>query len=404
MPGHIILPGMNNTPPGASGPVSGLSCPGARLLLVSRDAAWRQAVRRAADRLGGRAVDSCGARDALTRLACASPYYSHLLVDHADAEGLLGELADLAGEVASPDTTMLVLGPTSGRHPKVQAIPVASARSVIDALLAAPLPREGQAVDLSEVQEALDGAQIETRYQPIVRLADRRPLALEALARLNHPQKGTLQPDRFIPLIENAGLADRLTAVVSARALADLAGPALSASRLRMSLNFPLDVLLRPDSLARLEEQRTAAGVSAERIIVELTESRPVEDFAALRRSLERLRELGYGVAIDDAGPAMPSLQRLMDLPFTSLKLDKDLVQQAACRPPAATFLQGLVRDAGARGLRVVAEGVETPELWAAMREAGVDEVQGFLAARPLPVAAVPIWLDSWTGGPHPPG
>jgi EAL domain-containing protein (putative c-di-GMP-specific phosphodiesterase class I) len=391
---------MNDSLSGALGPMSGLSRsdarPDARLLLVSRSAAWRRAVRSAADKLGGRAVDSCQARDALSKLACASPYYSHLLVDQADADGLLDELADLAEEVASPDTRMLVLGRASAHHPKVQAIAVASAQSVAEALLDAPLPRESEGVDLCDVRAALDGAQIETRYQPIVRLSDRWPVALEALARLNHPQKGTLQPDRFIPMIEKAGLADRLTELVSARALSDLTGVALAALHLRMSLNFPLDVLLRPDSLRRLEEQRLAAGIAAERITVELTESRPVEDFDALRRSLEWLRGLGYGAAIDDAGPTMSSLRRLIDLPFTSLKLDKDLVQQAASLPRSAAFLSQVVQDSKRRGLLVVAEGVETPELWTAMRAIGADEAQGFLAARPLPLAAVPIWRESW--------
>jgi EAL domain-containing protein (putative c-di-GMP-specific phosphodiesterase class I) len=165
-----------------------------------------------------------------------------------------------------------------------------------------------------------------------------------------------------------------------------------------MSVNFPLDVLLAPAALDRLEEQRRAAGLSAERIVVELTESRPVDDFPMLRRSLERLRGLGYGAAIDDVGPAVPRLAPLLELPFTSLKLDKDLVQQVRTSDEVRTFLADTIAEAKARGLTVVAEGVETDAIWEQMRGLGADEVQGFLAARPLPVAAVPIWWDAWTG------
>jgi len=160
-------------------------------------------------------------------------------------------------------------------------------------------------MELAELRAALKGAMIETRYQPIVGIADRSPIGLEALVRLNHPEQGTLAPDLFVPQIEHAGLAAELTGLVSARAFGDLRGPSLAGRGLRMSVNFPLDVLLMPAALDRLEEQREAAGVAASCIIIELTESRPVNDIPILRRSLERLRMLGYGAAIDDVGPAV---------------------------------------------------------------------------------------------------
>jgi EAL domain-containing protein (putative c-di-GMP-specific phosphodiesterase class I) len=368
------------------------------LLLVSRSAAWVQAVQCATRELGGGDVFTCDARGALARLAGTASHYSHLLVDRNDAEGLLDELADLATEVAAPDTDMLVLGLADARRPHIRAVSIANSRSIIEALMASSPPRGGPAMNLVELTAALKGAMIEARYQPIIRIADRRPVGLEALARLNHPVFGTLLPDRFVPQIEDAGLAAELTGLVSARAFADLAGPFLAKRDLRMSVNFPLDVLLQPAALDRLEEQRNAAGLAADRIVIELTESRPVQDFPMLRRSLERLRTLGYGAAIDDVGPAVPRLAPLLKLPFTSLKLDKDLVQQVSVSSKVRTFMATTIAQARARGLTVVAEGVETEEIWQQMRDLGADEVQGFLAARPLPVAAVPIWWDAWLG------
>ena len=166
-----------------------------------------------------------------------------------------------------------------------------------------------------------------------------------------------------------------------------------------MSVNFPLDVLLQPAALDRLEEQRIAAGLAADQIVIELTESRPVDDIPTLRRSLERLRGLGYGAAIDDVGPAVPRLAPLLELPFTSLKLDKEPGPAGGRRSRwSQRFLAKTIVQAKAHGLTVVAEGVETDAIWEHMRDLGADEVQGFLAARPLPVAAVPIWWDAWTG------
>jgi len=366
------------------------------LLLISRSCAWFAAVKGASEALGQVHVATCAARDALTRLAGTASRYSHLLVDRNDADGLLTELADLATQKAAPDTEVLLLGAGDGGSPQFRSILTATPQSVLEALMATIPSRHQPVMDLAELCAALNGAMVETRYQPIIRVADRYPVGLEALVRLNHPEKGTILPDSFMPQIEHAGLAPELTSLVSTRAFSDLRGPSLSGHGFRMSVNFSLDVLLMPVALARLEEQRAAAGIPAERITIELTESRPVDDIPLLRRSLEYLRGLGYGAAIDDVGPAVPRLGPLLKLPFTSLKLDKDLVQQVADSEEARSFLSMTTGRAKARGFSVTAEGVETKTIWDHMVALGVDEMQGFLAARPLSVAAVPVWRESW--------
>jgi len=317
------------------------------LLLVSRSANWARAVRSAAKEIGGSGISTCGARDALTRLAGISPHYSHLLVDKKDADGLLKELADLANEIADPSTDMLMLGMAESGWPHIPTIKAANTSAVREALMTTP-PRNRSEMTFGaiELRAALDGAMIETRYQPIIRMSDRRPIGLEALARLNHPVAGTMLPDQFLPQIEKAGLAAQMTELVSTRVLADLTSPALNRTGLRMSVNFPLDVMLMPAALDRMEEQRAATGIPARRIIIELTESRPVEDLVTLRRSLDHLRDLGYGVAIDDVGPAVPRLAPLLELPFTSLKLDKDQVRQVIDSSEVRDFLAQTIIDA----------------------------------------------------------
>jgi EAL domain-containing protein (putative c-di-GMP-specific phosphodiesterase class I) len=254
---------------------------------------------------------------------------------------------------------------------------------------------------LTELRDALAGAMIETRYQPIVRLSDRQPVALEALARLNHPTRGTLPPGDFVPQIEDAGLAARLTDLIVDRAMADLAGPLLQPLELDITLNFPLDVLLVPDALRRLETRRRAAGVAAGRVVIELTESREVEDLVALGRVLETLRAEGYRISIDDVAPSVPHVDGLLELPFSTLKLDKAVVQHLPEVPDMQDFMGHVMDVARKRGLSVVAEGVEDVATWQRMLALGVDHAQGYLIARPLPTAAVPIWLEAWRSQPE---
>lgn len=371
------------------------------VLLVARSDDWVRAVEGATEELGSGHVATCGARDAISRLARIAPHYSHVLVNEADADGLFAELADITNEIAEPDTDMLALGQARTQRPNVRVIRAATPQSVRDALSChTPVP-ELATINMTELKAALDGAMIETRYQPIVQISDRQPVGLEVLARLNHPCHGTISPDRFVPQIETAGLSAELTRVVSAKAFADLTGTFLAKLNLRMSVNFPLDVLESPLALAVLEQQRQASGVPAHRIIIELTESLPVSDKGALTHALEHLRGLGYGIAIDDVTPTMAEMDALLDLPFTCLKFDKDIVQDVPRSAERRDFVARKTDKAKERGLYVIAEGVETDDIWNMVAAFGIDAAQGFLASRPLPVAAIPIWWESWVTTPH---
>jgi EAL domain-containing protein (putative c-di-GMP-specific phosphodiesterase class I) len=249
----------------------------------------------------------------------------------------------------------------------------------------------------SELHAALTGTMIETRYQPIVRLADRAPVAVEALARLNHPARGMMLPHRFVPQVEDAGMATVLTEMVARRAFADMAAAALAQHKLHIAVNFPLDVLLVPQALALLDMQRRRDGITAEQVIIELTESQPVQDVAMLHTATSRLRNAGYQVVIDDVEPAVPQLAALLELPFTGIKLDKDLVQRMADDTASCDFVARVVDTAKGRGLTVTAEGVEHAATWDRLVGLGVDQAQGFLIARPLMAVAIPVWLRRWS-------
>jgi EAL domain-containing protein (putative c-di-GMP-specific phosphodiesterase class I) len=113
------------------------------------------------------------------------------------------------------------------------------------------------------------------------------------------------------------------------------------------------------------------------------------------------LRALGYRISIDDVGPGVKNLDRLLTLPFTGLKLDKGVVRLLGTQSPGSAFAPRVFEQAAARGLTVVAEGVETQDMWRRLRALGVPEAQGYFIARPLPAAAVPIWLEAWREMPE---
>jgi EAL domain-containing protein (putative c-di-GMP-specific phosphodiesterase class I) len=222
------------------------------------------------------------------------------------------------------------------------------------------------------------------------------PVSLEVLARIDHPVHGTIGPDRFIPQIEKAGLNRVLAETMLARACADWPGDTLGRRGLSLALNLPLDVLLTPQAVSALDARRAASSIPADRIIIELTETQALHHLDALHDAVRRLRGLGYRLAIDDVSPDVRDHTPLLDLPFTSLKLDKGVVLDTPHSPAAAAFLRTTMAQARRAGLAVVAEGVETAEIWDRVAACGVDEAQGFLVARPLPAAAVAPWHEDW--------
>jgi len=367
------------------------------VLLVSEDPRWTASVREAVAAEGG-IVETVTARAAIARLASAGKHLSHVLVDQNGADGLLDTLTELTSDTASAEVTLLLLGVPSPARPDPRVIASADRQSIAASLAVRhfPIGYNEPSLQADELLEVVNGEMIETRYQPIVRLADRVATAVEVLARLNHPTHGTVTPDWFVPRFEDAGLSFTLTDLVSTRALAHLTGPSFSGLGLTMALNYPLKVLSHPEAAARLDERRAALGLTPDQLQIELTESRPVEDFDALGRSLEHLRALGYRVFIDDVGPAVKNLERLLTLPFTGLKLDKGIVRMMEMPGPGARFAPQVIEQARTHGLTVVAEGVETREMWDRLRALGVQEAQGYFIARPLPAAAVPVWLEAW--------
>jgi len=242
-----------------------------------------------------------------------------------------------------------------------------------------------------EILAAFAQDQIVCDLQPIVRISDRRVMGVEALARFDHPTAGLLAPASFVPQIEAAGLSVQLVETVTRHALRSLGARFFQDQRMFLAVNVPLDALLDPPTRGRMQATCRAAGMEPGAVVIELMEGLPVSDLGELADALHRWGRAGFPVVIDDAVPDTHNLARLLELPFSAIKLDRSVVQGSAQAP-----LQRMVDAAKQHGLWVVAEGVEDLAAWQRMERLRVDEVQGYLLAEPMPAVAVPGWLERW--------
>ena len=343
----------------------------------------------------------------MSRLVSTALPFSHVLLQSPNSPVEVAEFLSLTGGDAGSDTQLLLLGEPIA--PPTAAIPMRGAcinlpndqASRLNGLLNQKMLRvtTGALTGLgtSDLLALIASEALEVRYQPIVDVTSCLPVAYEALARLRHPVHGTLSGDQFVPLAERSGLSSVLTQAIGGRMMRDMATPGWD-NRLVTGINFSLDVMLIDGTLDILEAQREAAGIAVDRVAIELTESRPVEDLPVLRQALDRLRRAGYRVALDDVGPKVPRLTELLDLPFTAVKLDKSVIRQSA-GSSAPGYLSRLVETCKSRGLLVIAEGAERDDDLARMKAAGADWAQGYRIARPLPVGALPVWRQAWAEG-----
>jgi EAL domain-containing protein (putative c-di-GMP-specific phosphodiesterase class I) len=257
----------------------------------------------------------------------------------------------------------------------------------------APAPEAASRADGGAREFIEDNLQL--RYQPVVRLADRRLAMVEALARWEIDDLA-IGAEQVVPAAEQAGLGAELTAAVARRAAAELAGLP-GALKLRVSVNMPLEVMERADIAAWLAARLRPSRLVRGRFVIELTETSPVRDHARLARSIRRLRRAGCGVLLDDLmlddGRA-PLLRHA----FTGVKFDRSVVEALPGSARARHRLRTLARQARRAGMEVTAEGVSSRSLWQALRGAGVTQVQGYHVARPLRARDLPAWNARWRG------
>ncbi|SDB44688.1 EAL domain, c-di-GMP-specific phosphodiesterase class I (or its enzymatically inactive variant) [Belnapia rosea] len=251
--------------------------------------------------------------------------------------------------------------------------------------------------DAAALAAGLTNGEVSVHYQPVVRLRDRKPVMVEALARWHRPPS-LVSPSSFVPLAESSGLVRALSMVVATQAATEL-GPLWQQLRLTISVNLPLGQLLLPDLPAWLHRALRVGGLHPGQVALELTETTEVRDRSALRRALMRLRRAGHRVLLDDI-VLHDERDWLLGLPFGAFKLDRSLVEQLPRSAHARREVRRMVRMAERGGRQVIAEGVSDQRLWQMVRSLGVHHAQGYLVSRPLPAAALAAWHGQWRGGP----
>jgi diguanylate cyclase (GGDEF)-like protein/PAS domain S-box-containing protein len=238
----------------------------------------------------------------------------------------------------------------------------------------------------SDLQRAIDQAELRCHYQPIVTLTDRRIVGVEALVRWEHPDRGTVSPGEFVPLAEETGLIVGLGRSVLREACSQVATwrhTIPSARDLTVSVNVSMRQFSHGDLLADVRGALADSGLPASALTLELTESALANDADRTIQVLEQLRSLGVRIAIDDFGTGYSSLAYLHRFPVDVLKIDRSFVTSVVSGRQSPLLARAIVELGRSLHLATVAEGIEHDAELAQFRELECTHGQGFLFARP---------------------
>jgi EAL domain-containing protein (putative c-di-GMP-specific phosphodiesterase class I) len=247
-----------------------------------------------------------------------------------------------------------------------------------------------------EVREGLETGSVELFFQPKIAVNGRRVLGAECLLRWRHPVRGIISPLAVIPVAEAHGLIDTLTLQVFTKAMRYMGEWRRQGHTLRVSVNISVDNLLEldlPNMLAGIVRQE---GIETHQVMLEVTESSIMKDVTTNLEIVTRLRLLGFGLSIDDFGTGHSSMEKLKQMPFTELKVDRAFVFGAARNPVARVIFESSVNLAHLLGMKVVAEGAETQEDWDLVATLNCDELQGYVIAKPMPAVEFIDWKKRW--------
>jgi diguanylate cyclase (GGDEF)-like protein len=255
---------------------------------------------------------------------------------------------------------------------------------------------------MGELSYAIEHDELSLFYQPKVSFKTNRIVGVEALLRWQHPQRGLIPPDQFIPLAEKTGAIQRLTQWVIKTAVGQSALWRRAGFQFNVSLNLSVRNLLEPAFPHRVLEIIDNDGASAESLMMEITESALMADPAKARSVLIFLSQHGIRFSIDDFGTGYSSLAYLKHLPVREIKIDKIFVSNLRTDGDNTTIVRSTIELGHNLGLSVTAEGVEDQETWNILGALGCDEAQGYFMSKPLPVAQLEKWLNESKWGFEP--
>ncbi len=240
-----------------------------------------------------------------------------------------------------------------------------------------------------DVRRALTAGQFRMTYQPVIRLDSNQLAGAEALVRWAHPRRGLVLPGEFIPAAEETGLIENLGTWVIRETIAEAAAwTGATPTRMGVSINLSPRQLATGRVPALIKTALELHGLNPRDLCLEITESLLVEDPDEAERVLKELADIGVRIAIDDFGTGYSSLAYIKRLPIDVLKIDQSFLQGIESESDNRAIVEAIVRLAASLDLRVIAEGVETPEQLKAVRDLGCSYAQGFYIGRPIPPEA----------------
>ncbi len=237
-------------------------------------------------------------------------------------------------------------------------------------------------------------------YQPKVEIQTGKIVGVESLARWAHPERGILGPGAFIPLAEKSAMIDALTNRIFEKAVQQTADWLTDGIDLKTSVNFSINSFANPEFCDFIISTTEKAGVNPSQLMLEVTETQVMNNVVECLEIMMRLRLKKFGLSIDDFGTGNSSMAQLKQIPFTELKIDREFVFGAANNSGARAILEASVVLAKNLKMDTVAEGAETREDWDLVASLGVDMVQGFYCAKPMPDAGLREFIANWNG-PH---
>ena len=261
-------------------------------------------------------------------------------------------------------------------------------------------------ITAEELQQGLERREFMAFFQPKISCKTGRLVGFEALSRWKHPSRGLVMPDRFINLAEESGLIGELTLQTMEQSLAVLARlsepwqlwnalnrPSNPDEEWTMSVNLSARMLRGSNLLAWALECCRCHEISPSRLTFELTESCAFKEMSESLAMLTRLRVHGFQLSIDDFGTCYSSLSRLVEIPFTEVKIDRSFMTSLTTMKDSRSVIRSIVELGHELGLRAVAEGIEDQNALDYLQSVGCDSAQGYMISPPIPEHALTRWL-----------
>jgi diguanylate cyclase (GGDEF)-like protein len=248
------------------------------------------------------------------------------------------------------------------------------------------------------LRDALVNEEFFLVYQPTFELQNMSPTGVEALLRWNRPGRGVVQPDEFVPLLEETGLITEIGKWVLSEACNQGAAWRAAGYPIGMSVNVSARQLDSDEFVADVREALSASGLDPAVLTIEITETTIMRDAEETARRLAAVKQLGVRIAIDDFGTGYSSLSHLQNFPVDALKIDRSFISRLTQSPEGETLIRTLVQLGKALSIETLAEGIERDHELDMLKDEQCDSGQGFLFARPLDATTAEAFFRSWRG------